>query len=318
VINSAEESPIQALFISGANPCYTLPDTANVKKAFEKIPFIVSFASHMDETAEMADIILPNHGHLERYEDVPAPPGMNKPVIGLARPVVSPQHDTKHAGDTLILLAKKMGGTIAESFTWGSYEECLEKTMGQNWKPLLESGVITNPAYQPSDWANAFQTSSKKFAFIPENHKAGKGGLITVSIEGEGDREYPLTLIPYDSMRLAGGATANTPFVTKIVPDTILKGNDVFVEINPKTAEKYGLCEGKNAVISTPKGKVKVKVHFFEGIMPDVVAMPRGLGHTGPDEYLAGKGANVNELIGPVEDPASGLDAAWGIKARVS
>jgi len=46
--------------------------------------------------------------------------------------------------------------------------------------------------------------------------------------------------------------------------------------------------------------------------------MPRGLGHTAYDDYLAGKGVNVNTLIGPVEDPASGLDAAWGIQAKLA
>ena len=45
--------------------------------------------------------------------------------------------------------------------------------------------------------------------------------------------------------------------------------------------------------------------------------MPRGLGHTAYDEYLTNKGVNVNELMGPMEDPVSGLDAAWGIRAKL-
>lgn len=315
IINSAKESPVQALLVSGANPAYTLPDSKSVADALASIPFIVSFASHMDETAEMADLILPNHGHFERIEDVPAPPGYNKPVLGLATPVISPQYNTKHAGDTIIALAKKMGGTVSESFPWESYEECLEKTLGENWGPLKEAGVITNPAYEPPDWSAAFATSSKKFAFIPENHKAGKGSLQLPEIEG--NDSYRLILIPYDSMRLANGPVGNTPFVTKIVSDKVLKGNDICVEINPKTAEKYGLKQGNYAALTTPKGKAKVKVNLSPGIMPGIIAMPRGLGHTGIDEYLAGKGVNVNELIGPVEDPASGLDAAWGIKANL-
>ena len=61
-----------------------------------------------------------------------------------------------------------------------------------------------------------------------------------------------------------------------------------------------------------------MRVHLYDGIRPGVIAMPRGLGHTAYDKYLADKGINVNELIGPVEDPASGLDAAWGIRAKLS
>jgi anaerobic selenocysteine-containing dehydrogenase len=96
-----------------------------------------------------------------------------------------------------------------------------------------------------------------------------------------------------------------------------LKGNDLLVEVNPQTATSYGLKEGQHAKLSTPRGEVRVRVHLYEGVRPGVVAMPQGLGHTAYDRFLAGKGVNFNELIGPVADPASGLDAAWGIRAQL-
>jgi hypothetical protein len=52
--------------------------------------------------------------------------------------------------------------------------------------------------------------------------------------------------------------------------------------------------------------------------MPGIIALPRGLGHTAYDDYLAGKGVNFNTLIGMVEDPDSGMDAAWGIRAKLN
>ena len=61
VINSAKEAPVQALFVADANPLYTMHDTDAVKNAFDKIPFVVSFSSYMNETAKNADLILPNH-----------------------------------------------------------------------------------------------------------------------------------------------------------------------------------------------------------------------------------------------------------------
>ena len=110
----------------------------------------------------------------------------------------------------------------------------------------------------------------------------------------------------------------NIPFVIKTVEDTILKGKDVLVEVNPATAMSLGLADGKPATLSTPKGEARVRVHYFNGIMPGVVAIPRGLGHTANDKYMVGKGANFNELIGQVEDRASGLDTAWGIRAKLA
>jgi hypothetical protein len=70
--------------------------------------------------------------------------------------------------------------------------------------------------------------------------------------------------------------------------------------------------------LSTPKGSANVRVFLFEGIMPGLVGLVRGLGHTGYDKFLAGKGVNTNDLMGSVEDPGSGLEAAWGIRARLT
>lgn len=320
VVNAAGgDSPIQLLMVAGANPCYTLRDSEAVAKAFSKIPFIVSFAAHMNETAEMADIILPDLGHLERFEDVPAPMGINRPMIGLARPVVPPQGDAKHAGDSVILLAKALGGTVAKAFGWKNYQACLEGTFGDKWEAIREAGFIYNANYVPDPWKYAFQTESKKFLFMSEacGHDPEKGGIGRVPAQGDANA-FPLLLIPYDSMRLASGAIGDTPFVMKTVEDTTLEGEYSFVEVNPKTGGEAGLAEGVIADLSTPNGTVKVKVHFFDGIKPGLVAIPTGLGRSGADEYMAGKGVNVNKLIGPVEDPVSGMDAAWGIRAKLS
>lgn len=323
-IASGKQYPIQALFVTGANPYYSMPDSNMVKKAFEKIPFVVSFSSYMDESAKNANLILPNHAYLERYEDVPTPTGLQKPVIGLSKPVVEPQFNTQHIGDVIIQLANAMGGSLSDAFPWDSYEACLEETLGDNWETLTEEGFWIDSDFQAPSWDSAFKTDSGKFEFFaraiqtgPEKDIDALPHFSPVKIEGD-NSAYPLLLVPYDSMRLANGFIGDPPFVVKTIEDTVLKGKDLFVEVNPKTAKAQGLSEGRYAILSTPKGEAKVKVHFFEGVMPGLVAMPRGLGHTAYDSYLAGKGINFNELIGPVEDPVSGLDAAWGIRAKLT
>ncbi len=307
---AVDSGKVKALLVSGSNPCYTLPDSKAVKKAFDKIPFVVSFSSYMDETAQNADMILPNHTYLERYEDVSTPFSVQKPVTGISRPVVDPLFNTRNTGDVIISIAKKLKGSVANSFPWDNYEACLKETMGDKWEKLESSGFVCDSEYKAPAWGESFKTGSGKFEFFTKECKQTK-------IEGD-EQSYPLVLIPYDSMRLANGYIGDPPFVIKTVEDTVLKGQDIFVEINPATAKKFGLLDGKYANLSTPKGKAKVRVNFFDGIRPGVVAMPRGLGHTTCDKYLAGKGINFNDLIGPVEDPNTGLDAAWGIRAKLT
>jgi anaerobic selenocysteine-containing dehydrogenase len=315
IINSADVSPVEVLFVSESNPGYTLPDTSSVKKAFEKIPFVVSFSSYMDETAQMADFILPNHIYLERYEDVPTATGFQKPIIGLSKPVVDPQFNTKYTGDVIIHLAKSLGGFIADAFPWENYEACLKETLGDRWDNLVENGYWIDSEFTALGWEEGFETASTRFEFTSDDINA-LSRYFPVKPQGD-EASFPLVLIPYDSMRLAGGFIGDPPFVIKTVEDTVLKGKDIFVEINPATAGKLGLSEGRYAKLTTPKGSAKVKVHLFDGIMPGIVAMPSGLGHTAYDKFLAGKGININQLIGPVEDSSSGHDAAWGINATL-
>jgi len=315
VINTAGESPIRMLFVSGTNPVYGMADSQTVVKAFERIPLVVSFSSFMDETAAQADLILPNHIYLERYEDVPFAQGFPKPILGLTQPVIEPLYDTQHTGDVIIQLAKEMGGTVAEAFPWDNYQGYLEETL-EELASLLEKGFRLNDEYSSSNGSGTFETESSKFEFSNSEITALPH---YTPVPAQGDEYlYNLLLVPYDSMRLADGYIGSPPFLVKALEDNILMGNVVLVEVNPATAKKLGLSNGQYATLSTPTGSGRVKVYFFDGIMPGVVAIPRGLGHTGENKFLAGKGLNYNTLSAPVEDPATGLDAAWGIRAKLA
>lgn len=322
-LESDSPYPLKALLISGANPLHSLPDVHAFQRALDKIPFVTSFSSYFDETTQYADIVLPNHMFLERLEDVPAPAGFPKPIIGLSRPVVSPQCDTRHVGDVILTIARKLGGTTAKAFPWLDYETCLRSTLADKWQPMLKDGFWWNSSYGPKAHDAGFETPSGKFEFyVAALQNGGKDddalpNYRPVAIEGDAS-SFPLVLVPYDSMRLSSGYAGSPPFMMKTVSDKTIKGNDGFVEINPETAGKLGLRDGQFALLSTPKASARVRVHFYDGIRPGVLAMPRGLGHTAYDDYLANKGVNVHSLMGPVEDIPSGLDAAWGIRAKLT
>jgi menaquinone reductase, molybdopterin-binding-like subunit len=309
LIKAINETPdaVQALLVAESNPCYSLPDTTSTKAAFDKIPFVVSFSSYMDETALQADLILPNHVYLERYEDVPVTAGIRQPLIGLCRPAVKPLYNTQHLGDTVIRIAKAMGGVTAGNFPWDNYESCLQETLADRWDALTQKAYVTEMESGDHTGQMVLMNDSLGAVYMAE------------SVDPEGDAgSYPLLMVPYDSMRLASRDVATTPFMIKTVSDTILKALDGFVEINPQTAATLGMKEGQHAVLTTPKGEARVRVHLYDGIAPGLIAMPRGLGRANQDRHLAGKGTNVNQLIGPMEDPASGLYATWGIRAKLA
>jgi anaerobic selenocysteine-containing dehydrogenase len=191
-----------------------MADAAAVQKAFSTIPFVVSFSSFMDETSANADLILPNHTNLERYEDVPTPLGLTRPIIGLSRPVVPPQFNTRHTGDVLIQIARAIGGTVGSAFPWDTYKACLQMTLAGAWGPLDRDGFWEVPGFQPNDWSHAFETASGKFEFA--NAAINRLALSEpITLKGD-EKEFPLVLMPFDSMRLANGCVGNPPFMKSL------------------------------------------------------------------------------------------------------
>lgn len=309
---NAQPDKLQLLLVGETNPCQTVKDSRKINQVMEKVPFVVSFSSFMDETAMQADLILPSHLYLERWEDIPVRGGAIRSVVGLCRPVVAPQYDTQHMGDTIIQIAKAIKGPVADAFKWDNHEACLKQTFGRQWDALVANGyweAETTGALAKPD----FGTPSGKIVTMSDASQKVLGSVIPPPAGDEG--VFPLLLIDYDSIRLSSKYVGDPPFMVKVLPDTVLKGQDGFVEVNPETADALGFSEGQIAILATPLGEVTVRVHLDPGIMPGLLAMPHGLGHTAYDGFLAGKGVNVNKLIAPVEDPASGLDAAWGIRA---
>ena len=104
----------------------------------------------------------------------------------------------------------------------------------------------------------------------------------------------------------------------KTIPDHLLSEGFSHVELHPETAKKLGLKDGEKATLSTPSGKATVKVSLFDGLMPGVVAMADGLGHSAFDDFIGGKGASYKALSGPMVDPESGLNCTWGSRAALA
>lgn len=145
-----EGKPVEALFLYDANPVFETPGGKRFADALAKVPFVVSFSSFMDETAELADLILPEPTFLERWGDDHVE-GLGYPGVSLYQPVIEPLYDTMNTADFFLKVAEAMGGTIAKAFPWKSYEEALQfrlKDIGADWKTFTELGVWYVPGYR--------------------------------------------------------------------------------------------------------------------------------------------------------------------------
>jgi anaerobic selenocysteine-containing dehydrogenase len=130
-------------------------------------------------------------------------------------------------------------------------------------------------------------------------------------------KEYPLLLVSYQMLSLTDQYLANPPFMTKTLPDDLLKHQDLFVELHPDAAKTFGLQEADLAVLKTPQGEMPVRIHLTHAVRPGVVYIAQGLGHTAYDEYIQGKGHNATSITEVQIDPITGLGTVWATRAQL-
>jgi len=95
------------------NPPASVGDPNLVLEALSKIPFTVSLGYVQDESTELADIVLPDHTELERFELIRgvwhSATSTRFAGFMLRQPVVEPVHNTRDISDILTELADRMG-----------------------------------------------------------------------------------------------------------------------------------------------------------------------------------------------------------------
>jgi len=186
------------LFFSNPNPDL-------FSKALSEIPLIVSFSPYMDDTTSFADLVLPDHTPLERWQDDSVFLNKGFPVFGIRQPVIEPLYQTKATGDVLLQISKSLGGEIEKAFPWSDFKEVLlygirgvfdakrgdtfglqfeqswtrllqrggwwapsYKTFEEFWKQLQEKGGWWDPVYDFREWDRVFRTPSKRFQFYAQ------------------------------------------------------------------------------------------------------------------------------------------------------
>ncbi|HSD51999.1 MAG TPA: molybdopterin-dependent oxidoreductase, partial [Candidatus Methylomirabilis sp.] len=202
-LRTGKPYPVGALLLYYANPAYSSPGFAHAPDLFDKIPFIVSFSPFLDETTRHADLVLPDHTYLERWQDDPVEAVWGPPVLGVRQPAIEPRHQTRHAGDVIIQLARALGGAVADAFPWKDFPDLLRatfqgvaetrqglimttpfeearqrrlaeagfwlpsyRTFDEFWSQIAERGGWWDPADLPLGTGEAFRTPSKKYEFF--------------------------------------------------------------------------------------------------------------------------------------------------------
>ena len=109
LIDRMQDGQVDVLMVQG-NPRFELPLDSNFVEAATKVPFVVSFSSEVDETALLANVILPDHHFLEGWGYQFVAPATDRPMLSAQQPVVTPLYDTRATADVILAVAQAVGG----------------------------------------------------------------------------------------------------------------------------------------------------------------------------------------------------------------
>ncbi|HEX6304497.1 MAG TPA: molybdopterin-dependent oxidoreductase [Anaerolineales bacterium] len=313
LIARMESGQVDLLMIHSANPVFELPDAAKFIEAIQRVPFVVSFSSFVDETAVWSDLILPDHTYLEAWGyQVPAP-GADRPVVSGQQPVVQPLYDTRATADVFLALADRLGGHTAATLPWQDEVDYLQNVAGE----LQGSSVGIYDARTQSGFWTLWRQHGGWWADREVPREPEPSDIITKPLPvvqpqfDEEQEQYPFHLYPYSSILLSDGRGANLPWLQEVAHPMTTARWGTWVELNPETAASVGVEDNDVVRVISPYGELEAPVVVYRAIRPDVVAMPVGQGHEDFGRFAKDRGSNPVRLIAALEDLDSGA-LAWG------
>ena len=321
---------IRALLILDTNPLFTLPEAEKLRAALANVAFIASFASFLDESAVMADVILPSRTTLERWVDDVPEPGVGFAVRTIGQPVVEPRWDTRDPGDVLIETANALGGNAAAGLPFDSMEAAVKDSFRSThtlagsaadadfeafFKKTVAAGGYWNAPVatvgQPPAAPKNPATDRRVNFVMPQKAVAAR------AFAGD-PGQMPFMLHLYPSTAFADGRTAHLPWLQEMPDPMTTVMWQSWVEINPETAHKLEIHEGDILTITSPHGTIELPAFLYPGLRPDVIAIPVGQGHTQFGRYAQNRGANPLRISASVLDEMSGSVVQSGVRVSVS
>lgn len=291
IVEVLNQEKANVLFIYDTNPAFSAPSSSGFSSIARKAEMVVAFASHLDETARLADYILPPHTGLETWGDSNVVPG----VYSLIQPTMSPVFDTKAFGDMLIEIADLAGVKFSKAGEKKTFAEYLKLS----WKELQSQKRWVSATSGASDfetfWRETLEVgghfkeyselaaanSSKAPIFTVDNRIiALKTATADFARKGVEDSNKSLLLYPFFSIKSFDGRAANRPWLQELPDPITMIVWDSWAELNPTTAKKFGVAQGDLITLRNYNGEINVPVYVSEYVHEDIVAVPVGQGHT--------------------------------------
>ncbi len=260
IFGAAHRGDIKALYLVGENPVLTEANAAHSTEAMKSLEFFVVQDIFLNETAQMADVVLPAASFAEKNGTVVN----TERRVQRVRKAIDPIGDAKPDWWIVSAIANEMG---AEGFAYNSAAEIFKEitSLTPSYAGItyerLEEGGLQWPC-PTEDHPGTPILHTEKF-----NTPSGKGKLMPINYRPSEDCcDFDFPLILTTERNLYQFHSTMTRYSEGL--DELSGGEQI--RINPKDAEKMGIADGDMVEVKSRRGKLKVKAkitgHSQEGV----------------------------------------------------
>lgn len=297
VILSGKPYPLRGLIVMEGNPLSCFPNTGKVRQALAKLDLIVVHDLFINDTTQLADVILPACTFLEKGE-ISAQSLRRDYPVRTRLPVVQPLGQALPEWRFLSLLGRRLG--YDEFFPFTSDEEITRAVLERAGWSGDQPAAPTRPGRVLE---KGFTTPTGKIELYSQTLlERGYDPLPTAPVNWPDDVEYPYHLITGARVpHFYHSQHRNIPSLRKAHPEPS-------AEISQELAAQIGVTDGQEIKIETKVGACVFKAKVKEGMHPRTVSIPHGW--PGPH--------NANWLVDDLScDPLAGAPPYRDMRCRV-
>ncbi len=317
--------PIRAMITMSSNPLVTQANTKHVYKALKSLDLYVVMDYWLTPSAEIADYVPPAASWLERpafwtRDDT-------HPIIEVGEAAlphqVPGQYDRRRDYDLWRGLGIRLGQ--GEYWPWETLEDAFNSRLAPLGYNSIEEFIAKKNG---SDRARFEDKTYEKVGFATPTTKVE---LYSTILEKLGYDPLPKYIEPVES--------PNNIELTKEFPLILITGArhqpfyhsehrqvdslrkmhpQPLVQINPKTASELGISDGDWVWIETPRGRVRQKCQYFDGIDPRVVSAQHGWWFPempGEEPWLRGVWqSNIDVVTNDDPEHCNQINGGWPLR----
>jgi predicted molibdopterin-dependent oxidoreductase YjgC len=255
MVDGALTGAIRGMYIMGENPMMSEPNLEHARHALEQLEFMVCQDIFINETGEMADVILPATSFAEKDGTFTNSDRRVQRCRQAVPPVGNSRPDWDILSDLGRRLAERLGLELAAGFDYGHPQEIWEEMRqvtpefyGITYERLEKEGGVHWPC--PS-----LDHPGTPFLFAEEFPRGrGKFWAVDYGTKSElPDEEYPFNLSTGRVLYHWHGSTmTGNSALEEIFPEAIC-------EIHPDDAEALELETGDWIAVSSRRGTIKLR-----------------------------------------------------------